>query len=116
MENLEVLKVFLKEHSDHSSQSLEEDETDCDAIRQLVETFLISGNEKDERILCGCLDDSRTSVQGLALYGLLKTRKLGRELHAKTLERLEKIEKSKDCHDLGVLRTVEKRFKAESRE
>jgi hypothetical protein len=115
MENLEVLKVFLKEHGDHSDQSLEGNETVCDAIEQFANAFLVGNNRNAEEILCNCLGDSRTPVKFLALYALLKARGLGRELQTRTLERLEKIERSKDYHDLAVLRTVEKKFRAEVR-
>lgn len=115
MENLEVLKVFLKEHSDQLRHSLEEDETDCNAVEQFANAFLVGNNRNAEEILCDCLGDSRISVRFLALCALLKGRKLGRELQTKTLERLEKIEKSRDYRDLAILRTVEKKFRAENR-
>ncbi|MDP2934304.1 MAG: hypothetical protein Q8N59_00830 [bacterium] len=114
MEKLEFLKVFLKEHSDQSSHSFEEDETACNAVEQFANAFLVGNNGNAEEVLCNCLGDSRVSIRFLALCALLKARKLGRELQTKTLQGLEKIEKSKNYHDLVVLRTVEKKFRAES--
>lgn len=115
MENLKVLEVFLKEHSDHSDYSFEGSETACSAIEQFANAFLVGNNGNAEEILCGCLEDSRIPVKFLALYALLKARGLGRELQTKTLEKLEEIERSKNYHDLAVLRTVEKKFRTEVR-
>jgi len=115
MNNLEVLQVFLKEHGVRSDHFIEQDETICSAIEQFADAFLVDNNSNAEGVLCNCLDDSRISVRFLALYALLRARKLGRGLQTKTLERLEKIEKSDDYHDLAVLKTVEKKFRAENR-
>lgn len=113
MENLEVLKVFLKEHNTCSGRSFEEGETFCVMVEKVAEAFLISQNGHAEEILCHSLCDSKMSVRFSALCALLKAQKLGRKLQDETLKMLEKFQQSTDFHDLMVMKAVEKRSRQE---